>query len=122
MTDAVQDKIIGGIFDLAKVALGAAISWISAEYAKRKEPQKRLKRIVASILAVHVDQAYSLRLKALRVFFEDYPEVLDKHPANCNFNDNWLSDPVLLSTSPGGTYWTPEKIQQLKSDVKKLKA
>jgi hypothetical protein len=61
-------------------------------------------------------------LRSLREFFDSHVDVLERHPCNVDFFDEWLNDPITQTLQPGTEYWTPERITRLQSDVKKLRA
>src|SRR5580698_3818370 len=90
MTDALQEKVVGTILDLAKVGLGAVITWISTALAQKNEAKKQFRRTVASILNAQQVRAYGPLLGSLKTFFDEHQDVLEKYPANCNFYDEWL--------------------------------
>jgi hypothetical protein len=120
MSDALQDKIVSTILDLAKVGLGAVITWISTALAQKNSAKKQFQRTLASILNAQQVRAYGPLLHSLKTFFDERQEVLEKYPANCNFYDDWLLQPTNLLQS-GETVWTAERITKLKEATRKLK-
>jgi hypothetical protein len=116
------DKIIAGVFDLLKVALGAAITWLVAnaatKRAERRSLRKQLRSRITAILVTTVVNELPGRLKEMKDFFIENPEML-LLSENVQFGERWLTDPFLGIPQTGS--WTQENWAQLREDVKTLR-
>src|SRR5258708_2720398 len=119
MTPEHVDKIIAGVLDLLKVALGATITWLTASAAtmraERRSLRKRLRSRITAILVTTVVNELPVRLKEMKDFFIENPEML-LVPENVTFGEHWLTDPFLGISYTGA--WSEEKVAQLRAEVK----
>ncbi len=112
---------IGIAGTLAGTVFGFALTIIYDSVKKSQHMKDELQKSINRAQLVATINKYPIALTHLRNVIQDNAHILIKNKPVVEFYSKWLSDPTLSLESEFIGFYTPEKIQELRNDLSKLK-